>query len=124
MAETITYKPNTIEYKVIAKLQSEGLYLTSDWSLIETCLARTVSPTRCIEVARRLVEENQWPVNWNSTMEKPVRAGTSPFRLIRVSRLEERQELTWYNVETEEVTNDSEIKTPSPLTNFDKWDYV
>lgn len=42
--------------QVISKLHAEGLSLSSPWAEIETCLSRTVSSTRCIAAARRLVE--------------------------------------------------------------------
>lgn len=118
------YKPNTIKYKVIAKLQSEGLSLTSPWSEIETCLARTVSPGRCIEVARQLVANEQCPVNWKPTTEKPVRSGTGPLRLIKVCFSDRLEQMAWYNVETENVRNSDKIHAPTSLTDFDGWDYA
>ncbi len=44
----------TIDEMVISKLRNEGLSLTSSWSAIEACLARTVAPGRCIAAARGL----------------------------------------------------------------------
>lgn len=46
------------ETKVIAKLHAEGLSLSSPWEVIKQCLSNTVSPTRCIEVARRLMGDH------------------------------------------------------------------
>lgn len=39
---------------VIAKLSSEGLSISSDWKLIEDCLSKVVSPSKCIEMAKIL----------------------------------------------------------------------
>lgn len=42
------------ESAVIGKLSAEGLTITSPWADVARCLARTVSPTFCIEIAKRL----------------------------------------------------------------------
>lgn len=48
-----------LEHAVIGKLAAEGLTVASPWVDVERCLAKTVSPALCIEVARRLRVRHQ-----------------------------------------------------------------
>ena len=44
---------------IIGKLDVEGLSIQSPWGEIEACLAKTVSPSLLISVARKMKERDQ-----------------------------------------------------------------
>jgi hypothetical protein len=50
---------NRLEAIIIGKLGAEGLSIQSPWGEIEACLAKTVSPSLLISVARKMKERDQ-----------------------------------------------------------------
>ena len=48
-----------LDSAVLGKLGAEGLSIQSPWGEIEACLAKTVSPSLLISVARKMKERDQ-----------------------------------------------------------------
>jgi hypothetical protein len=50
----LTDKQKILAEMVLAKLAAEGVSITDNWAEIEKVLRRTVNPTKCIEIAKKV----------------------------------------------------------------------